>query len=184
MTLDALRGAERAGTLPPLQFFWGPHAEPDGRLGPGCLSQWWPAPFERKGRRFATAEHYMMWRKAVLFGDARAARDVLADPDPAVAKAVGRTVAGFDGAAWAEHRFAVVVDGNRGKFGSDPALGTYLLGTGEDVLVEASPVDAIWGIGLAADHPDAGAPSRWPGHNLLGFALMRVRAELARTAQA
>lgn len=81
---------------------------------------------------------------------------------------------------WAAHRFAAVVDGNRGMFGADPQLGAYLLGTGDAVLVEASPVDAIWGIGLAADHPDAPHPSRWPGLNLLGFALMQVRAELAR----
>lgn len=178
--LDELLAAERAGALPPFVFFWGTGPLTGGQVGPGCLSQWWPAPFERDGHRFATAEHHMMWRKAVLFGDERAADAVLADPDPASAKAVGRTVAGFDGAMWAAHRFAAVVDGNRAKFGSDAALRDYLLGTGDQVLVEASPVDAIWGIGLAADHADAAVPSRWPGRNLLGFALMRVRADLGQ----
>lgn len=171
--------SERAGALPPFLYFWGHRPRSDGVLGPSCLSQWWPAPFEIDGQRYATAEHYMMWRKAMLFGDARAAAAVLADPDPATAKAVGRTVAGFDGAVWDVHRFAAVVDGNLAKFSAEPALRDYLLGTGAQVIVEASPVDPIWGIGLAANHPDAGTPSRWPGRNLLGFALMRVRAALA-----
>jgi ribA/ribD-fused uncharacterized protein len=182
--LVSLVQAERGGVLPPLLFFWKPRPGPDGRLGPGCLSQWWPAPFTADERRFATAEHYMMWRKARLFGDERVAAAILATADPARAKALGREVAGFVGGIWAKHRFDAVAEGNRGKFGQDDALRAYLLGTGSQVLVEASPVDAIWGIGLAADEPDARVPSRWPGRNLLGFALMQVRAELAAAVAA
>lgn len=160
-------------------YFWDARPRPDGELGPSCLSQWWPAPFVEHGLDFPTAEHYMMWRKATLFEDERVAAAVLDAPDPATAKALGRKVAGFATAVWALHRYAVVVDGNRAKFGQDEALRGYLIGTGARVLVEASPVDAIWGIGLAAGHPDAGVPSRWPGQNLLGRALMEVRAELS-----
>jgi hypothetical protein len=57
-------------------------------------------------------------------------------------------------------------------------LRRFLVNTGERVLVEASPVDRIWGIGLTADHSNATDLERWPGLNLLGFALMQVRAIL------
>ncbi|MGE3288779.1 MAG: NADAR family protein [Pseudonocardia sp.] len=179
MTPDELAAAEDAGRLPPMLHFWRPDPQPDGRPGPGCLSQWWPAPFTVDGVAFPTAEHYMMWRKALLFGDVRAADVVLADPDPAAAKAAGRAVAGFEGPTWVVHRFDVVVDGNRAKFAADAALRGYLVDTGHRVLVEASPDDAVWGIGLADGEPDAAVPSRWRGYNLLGFALMQVRDELA-----
>lgn len=156
-------------------FFWNPCPEPDGSIGPGCLSQWWPAPFVVDGVRYATAEHFMMAGKARVFGDAEAEASVLADDDPAHAKAVGRTVRGYDTATWAEHRVDVVTRGNVAKFGAHPDLAAFLAATGDAVLVEASPVDRLWGIGLAADHPDATHPERWPGLNLLGFALADVR---------
>lgn len=160
-------------------LFWGHRPRPDGSLGPSCLSQWWPAPFVVDGRVFVTAEHYLMWQKASLFGDDRTAERILATDDPAEAKRLGRTVAGFDENVWSQRRFEIVVDGNRAKFGQHEDLGRYLLGTGSQVLAEASPVDTEWGIGFAADHPDARKPSRWRGKNLLGIALMQVRAELS-----
>lgn len=159
-------------------LFWGHRPSADGRPTSSCLSQWWPAPFTVDGRRFATAEHWMMWRKAELFGDAAAAAAVLAADGPREAKQRGREVRGFDAAVWAEHRFDVVVAGTGHKFGAHRDLRDYLVGTGGAVLVEASPDDAVWGIGLAADHPDARTPERWPGLNLLGEALMVVRAAL------
>lgn len=84
----------------------------------------------------------------------------------------------FDGAVWERERFGIVVEGSVHKFSSDPALRAYLLGTGTRVLVEASPVDPIWGIGLAADDPGSHDPARWRGLNLLGFALMEARERL------
>lgn len=168
---------------PDLLLFWGDTPAPDGRIGNECLSQWWPAPFTVEGRRYATAEHWMMWRKAVLFADEGVAAAVLDAPDPARAKALGRQVAGFDGQRWARERFEIVVAGSVAKFGAHPVLRDYLLGTGERVLVEASPEDAVWGIGLAASHPDAAVPERWPGTNLLGLALMRAREELRLQAR-
>jgi ribA/ribD-fused uncharacterized protein len=143
--------------------------------GAGCLSQWWPAPFILDGTTFATAEHYMMWRKATLFGDTQSAERILAAAHPHAAKTLGAQVAGFDQRVWNAHRYDVVVAGNLAKFDQHHELGTFLLGTGERVLVETSPVDRIWGIGLAADDPRAGDPARWRGLNLLGFALMDVR---------
>lgn len=173
-----LVAAERRGEALDLLFFWGLRPRQDGILGPSCLSQWWPAPFEVAGRTYASAEHYMMWGKAVLFSDEPVADQILAASDPAEVKGLGREVRGFDGAVWENHRYGVVVAGNRAKFGQHDDLRSYLTGTGESVLVEASPVDPVWGIGLAAEDPDAQRPSRWRGRNLLGFALMHVRAEL------
>lgn len=157
-------------------FFWGHQPEPDGRIGAGCLSQWWPAPFTVDGRVFATAEHYMMWRKATLFGDHVMALKILDAPHPHAAKALGGRVTGFDQQVWDEHRVSTVVAGNLAKFRQHPPLGAFLTGTGRRVLVEASPVDRIWGIGLSGDDPAVTDPGQWRGLNLLGFALMQVRA--------
>ncbi|GIJ81264.1 hypothetical protein SAMN05443287_12014 [Micromonospora phaseoli] len=100
---------------------------------------------------------------------------VLTAPHPHAAKTLGGRVAGFDQQTWDEHRFDIVVAGNLAEFGQHAALRTFLLATGRRVLVEASPVDRIWGIGLTRDDPAAADPARWRGLNLLGFALMQVR---------
>ncbi|GAA3219506.1 hypothetical protein GCM10010468_43590 [Actinocorallia longicatena] len=142
------------------------------------LSQWFQRDFEEEGVTYRSAEHYMMAGKARLFGDAATEELVLAAGHPQDAKKLGRGVRPFDGAVWDAERFEIVVRGNVAKFGSDPGLRSYLLGTGERVLVEASPVDRIWGIGLAARDERAARPSRWDGLNLLGFALMEARARI------
>ena len=110
---------------------------------------------------------------------ARAER-ILAAGHPKQAKDLGRGGAGFDERRWVEHRYRIVVAGNLGKFAQNADERAFLLRTGERVLVEASPVDAVWGIGLAADDPRALDPAAWLGQNLLGQALIEVRAALAR----
>jgi ribA/ribD-fused uncharacterized protein len=157
---------------------WGHQPQRDGALGPGCLSQWWPSPFRVNGTEYPTAEHWMMVEKAKLFGDQPAANEILAAPSPAAAKALGQQVAGFNENLWVEKRFQIVVRGSVEKFGQSKDLRAYLVGTGNRVLVEASPRDRIWGNGLAATHEDAKEPRQWPGLNLLGFALMEARAIL------
>jgi len=67
------------------------------------------------------------------------------------------------------------VRGNIAKFSQNEHLKQVLIGTGQRRLVEASPLDKIWGIGLATDHPDAYMIERWQGLNLLGDALEIVR---------
>ncbi|GAA1045386.1 NADAR family protein [Streptomyces murinus] len=176
--LEALVSEVRAGSRIKYLHFWGHRPRPDGAIGASCLSQWWPSPFVVDGRRYATAEHWMMAAKARLFGDAEAERHVLAAAHPAQAKKAGRLVRGFDEAIWERERFRIVVEGSVHKFAADPALRAFLLNTGERVLVEASPVDRVWGIGLTADDEAAQDPERWRGLNLLGFALMEARAEL------
>ncbi|WP_344485845.1 NADAR family protein [Glycomyces endophyticus] len=159
-------------------YFWNQKAEPGGRVGRGCLSQWWPSAFDDDGRRFATAEHYMMAHKAWLFGDTEAAERVLDSGHPGQAQKIGRQVRGYEQDVWEAERLGIVVRGNVLKFGQDPDLLAFLLGTGDRVLVEASPVDRIWGIGLADDDPRAADPGTWRGLNLLGQALMEARARL------
>ncbi|WUT01368.1 NADAR family protein [Streptomyces sp. NBC_00708] len=158
--------------------FWGHRPRPDGSIGASCLSQWWPSPFTADGVTYASAEHWMMAGKARLFGDAEAAGQAVAAKSPAEAKKVGRLVRGFDDDVWKRERYALVVEGSVHKFGQDPELGAFLLGTGHRVLVEASPLDRIWGIGLSADSPRAQDPAQWRGLNLLGFALMAAREKL------
>ncbi|WP_271218818.1 NADAR family protein [Streptosporangium carneum] len=173
--------AERGGERLRYLFFWGHRPPRDGGVGPGCLSQWWPAPFTAEERLFPTAEHYMMAHKAWLFGDDRTAERILTAEHPGEAKSLGREVRDFDEAVWDEHRYGIVVRGNIAKFGGRPELGEFLLGTRARILVEASPVDRIWGIGLAADDERAASPAAWRGLNLLGFALMDARDALETT---
>ncbi|MFF8879723.1 NADAR family protein [Streptomyces flaveolus] len=177
---EALLREVRAGARIKYLCFWGYRPLPDGRIGPSCLSQWWPSPFTVDGVEYATAEHWMMAGKARLFEDAEAERRVRAAGHPAEAKKAGRLVRGFDEAVWERERFRIVVEGSVHKFASDPALRAFLLDTGDRVLVEASPVDRVWGIGLTADDEAATDPERWRGENLLGFALMVARGRLRR----
>jgi ribA/ribD-fused uncharacterized protein len=97
----------------------------------------------------------MMAEKARLFGDAVALDRILQARNPAVAKAAGREVQGFDEEVWAANRWDIVVQANYAKFAQNAPLRDFLLATGEQVLVEASPVDFVWGTGFAADSPYA-----------------------------
>ena len=179
-TREQLIAAIDVGAAPKWLIFWGHQPEPDGSVGKGAMSQWWPCAFTVDGVDYASAEHWMMAEKARLFGDMSALERILGARTPAEAKNLGRLVKGFDDAAWDAARFKAVVAGNVAKFGQDAALREFLLGTMNRVLVEASPRDRIWGIGLAAGNDDAADPRRWRGQNLLGFALMEARERLSR----
>lgn len=179
---DTLVESIRRGTRPPFLFFWG-HTSKPGAPGRECLSQWFPAPFDIDGVRYATAEHYMMAEKARLFGDAAALERILSAKSPAEAKKLGRSVAGFSDEVWNAERFSIVVRGSLAKFVGNSQLHAFLLATGDHVLVEASPRDRIWGIGMAASHASAADPTQWRGLNLLGFALMTARHELAKQSK-
>jgi ribA/ribD-fused uncharacterized protein len=156
-------------------FFWGHTAKNETIIDKSCFSQWYPSPFEKDGIVYATAEHWMMARKAFVFNDQETLAKIIAAPKPAIAKALGREVKNFDGDHWSRISYSIVVDGNFMKFSSNNELKRFLLQTNDKLIVEASPADAIWGIGLAQDHKDASNPFRWRGTNLLGYALMEVR---------
>ena len=162
-------------------FFWGHQPKQDGGVGKTCFSQWYEAGFQLDGVHYKTAEHYMMAEKARLFDDLKIRSQILDAQHPGEAKKLGRQVRGFQQEVWTQERFGIVVKGNVAKFSQNDLLREYLLTTGERVLVEASPVDRIWGIGLAANDPNAENPYEWKGLNLLGFALMEVREVILRS---
>lgn len=163
---------------PRMLLFWGHQPSKDGTISKTCFSQWFEAEFEIDGTKYPTAEHFMMAEKARLFSDSHALERILQSPDPAAAKAAGREVQGFDEEVWVKKRWGIVVHANYAKFSQNAPLRDFLLATGDQVLVEASPVDFVWGTGFAADSPYAENPSEWTGLNLLGFALMEVRSRL------
>jgi len=117
----------------------------------------------------------MMAEKAALFGDVETRSKILQAHTPGAVKALGRSIRNFDEAVWVANRFSIVVRANAAKFRQDPSLGEFLQHTSTCILVEASPVDRIWGIGLAQNDEKASNPNLWEGLNLLGFALMQVR---------
>lgn len=177
-SLEKLLEQHSAGSPLHFLFFWGHRPSPDGRIIKSCFSQWWPAPFEVNGVKYTTAEQFMMAEKARLFADLGTLEKILATADPSAIKQLGREVAGYSEECWAEHRYSIVLRGNLAKFGQNPELAAFLKQTGDTVLVEASPYDRVWGIGLKADDKAAESPASWRGPNLLGFALMEVRDAL------
>lgn len=159
---------------PRFLFFWG-HTEKGGNVSDACLSQWYTCYFFVDGVSYCCAEQYMMARKTLLFGDREAYRQILETTDPMKMKKIGRLIQGYDDATWGRHKFQIVVEGNYAKFSQNPHLSSYLCQTGDKVLVEASPYDTIWGIGMSKNDKDVCFPRLWKGENLLEFALMEVR---------
>lgn len=155
-------------------FFWGHKGTPD-RIDQTCFSQWYPSTFVVDGDTYVTAEQFMMAEKARLFGDADVRRQIMEADTPRQAKGLGRRVRGFKDEVWRLHKTDIVVAGNIAKFKQNGDMLDVLLSTGTSVLVEASPTDRIWGIGMRENHPHARRPDKWHGQNLLGFSLMRVR---------
>ncbi|MEZ4381608.1 MAG: NADAR family protein [Nannocystaceae bacterium] len=150
-------------------LFWQP---------PGIYGQWTRSDFTVDGVDYMCGEQFMMAEKARLFGDAEVRAQILATESPREHKALGRKVRGFDQGTWERARLDIVVRGNTAKFTQDDALRAALVATGDKIMVEASPLDRIWGVGLRADDPRVHDPQQWRGLNLLGEALMQVRAAL------
>ena len=172
-----------AGRKREMCLFWGHQPAEDGSISKSCLSQWWMEDFYTMADSYLYMEQYMMASKAQLFGDEERRKEILACNNPRQIKALGRKVRGFDQKVWDKLKYTIVLCGNWYKFSQNRYLREFLLSTGDSVLVEASPYDAIWGIRLAASSPEAQDPMRWRGQNLLGFALMEVRDELRRVTQ-
>lgn len=142
------------------------------------LSNWYPSVFTLDGIRFTSLEQYMMYGKAAVFGDDKAAEQILATDDVAKIKALGRSVSNYDDSLWNGVRQIVVYEGLLAKFSQNPELKAKLEATGTAVLAECAVKDRIWGTGLSMNDPDRFEPSKWKGKNLLGYTLMMVREKL------
>ena len=139
------------------------------------FSNWYPSIFTHNGITFSRGEQYMMYRKAMMFGDVNIAQAILLTGNPKEQKDLGRMVANYDDAVWSDKRVEVMVDGLFEKFNQNPIPKEALLNTGDTIIVEASPYDRVWGIGLTEDDPRAIDQTQWRGQNLLGITLMKVR---------
>lgn len=164
--------ARRIGT--PIIYFWGHHPGAN-KITATCMSQWYECRFVMDGVQYHTAEQYMMAAKARLFGDDMAWQAIMEASTPQEYKKWGRKVKNFDSATWNAHKFGIVVAGNIAKFSQNPHLKSFLLSTGNAILAEASPYDAVWGIGMDIKQAEKAGPEAWQGENLLGLALMEVR---------
>lgn len=159
-------------------FFWGHNPKKKGLIDKSCLSQWYPADFNVNGLIYNSAEQWMMAKKAELFNDTDSLEQILNCKSAADAKKIGREIKGFMEEIWIKERFEIIVTGNFHKFNQNRELCDFLISTKDKILVEASPLDCIWGIGLASDDKRVENPLEWKGENLLGFALMSVREKL------
>lgn len=146
------------------EFFWG-----------GPFSQWAYSPFVVDGITFENAEKWMMYHKAKTFNDQEALNQILALEDPQVIKAIGRKVKNFNAEHWSSVSYEIVKMGNIHKFEQNPEMKDYLMSTGDKEIVEASPYDRIWGIGIGPSDPKRFESKYWNGENLLGKVIMDVR---------
>lgn len=153
-------------------FFWS-----------GPFSNWHPSKFEVDGVKYNCSEQFMMAEKARLFNDQDTLAKILASSNPKDQKACGRLVQKFNKDKWEAVARDVVYKGCLAKFSQNPDLKEALLATVGTSMVEASPYDRIWGIGLAKDDPRAKDRSKWRGTNWLGETLDRVREELLKTKE-
>lgn len=158
--------------------FWKPDEES------GFLSNWYESPFhiiDLNGEtlRFTCIEQYFMWQKAKLFGDEEIAKEILDTPySPKKYKTLGRRVNGFDEEMWTHNRASIMEDALYYKFTQNKNLLAALISTNGFYLVEASPFDTVWGIGMSANDKDVAQEMRWRGKNLLGESLMKIRQKI------
>lgn len=131
--------------------------------------------FTEDGKEFWTAEHYMMYKKAELFGDEDVMAKALTPISPRHIKALGREIKKFNDELWNKHKLDIVIRGTYLKFIQNKDLKEILEFHKDKVLVEASPEDKIWGIGLHFDDDRVLDESQWQGENLLGIAIMKAR---------
>ena len=149
-------------------YFWG---DP-------TLSNWGPAKFAHKGLKFYNSEQAFMYEKATYFDDTEIANEILKTSNPNTAKNLGRKVKNFNGHKWDVVCYDFMVDVCYAKFRQNENCREVLLSTGRKTLVEGSPYDKIWGVGLHWASEEILDEANWQGKNLLGKALMEVREML------
>ena len=158
-------------------FFWG-HTEHGSKVTKACLSNFYPCEFEFNDKMFNFSEQCFMYQKALLFNDFEVAEQILNETDVRKIKALGRKVKNFNNELWDKHKEDFMFNACYAKFSQNNELKDFLLSTGNREIVEASPVDNIWGIGFSSDNAMKNI-NKW-GQNLLGKVLMKVREDLNR----
>lgn len=146
----------------------------------GPFSNWHPAKFQMFDIFFYNSEQAFMWLKARYFEDDEVATKILGTSDPKRAKDLGKIVRGYNDSLWTVVRQGRMFEACLAKFSQNPDLKKMLLDTGDRTLVEASPIDKVWGIGMGEDDPGVEDELNWKGQNLLGNVLMDVRDNLTQ----
>lgn len=175
-TLQRIESGEKLKCL----AFWGEYNTN------GWLSNFYPAPFVVKHPNgetldFSCTEQYFMYKKAACFKDDAIQKEILQPgKKPLEYKKLGRKISNYDDTVWSNYRYEVMYFANLHKYSQHPDLRKQLLDTGDAILIEASPYDKIFGIGVSAEQHTNGVfdytnPKKWNGDNLLGFCLMEVR---------
>jgi ribA/ribD-fused uncharacterized protein len=143
------------------------------------FSNWFRCTFSVHGVTFNCGEQYMMYAKARLFNDTSTAEAILKASHPKEQKKLGRKVQNFNQVIWDQRCINILRAGLFEKFSQNPELQALLLKTAPTTLVEASPYDRIWGVGLRETDPRILDPKNWKGKNLLGQVLMLIREDLS-----
>lgn len=149
-------------------FFWS-----------GPFSNWTTAEFVLDGQKYSCTEQYYMYKKALAFGDISVANAIMLTTNPKEQKALGRQVRGFNIEQWATISRDVMFRANLAKYLQNEDFYKKLMATDGTLIVEASPVDKIWGIGLDAKTAAVTPFDQWQGKNWLGQVLTEVRETLA-----
>lgn len=148
-------------------YFWG-----------GFLSQWYKCNFTDNTYVFTSAEQYMMAKKASTFNDFKTHDLILKENNPKNCKALGRVITNYNEEVWKNIREDIIFNGNLLKFSQNLHLKNMLITTEKRVLVEASPYDKIYGVGLKETDDAILDERNWRGENLLGKCLMQVREQM------
>lgn len=141
----------------------------------GYLSNWYLSDFSLGSIQYSSMEQYMMYQKALLFGDMEIAEQILDTVNVGKIKALGRSVRNYEDILWNGMRQIIVYQGLIEKFQQNNVLKEKLLATQNHILAECAVQDRIWGIGLSMKDERRLDLNKWQGQNLLGFSLMRVR---------
>jgi ribA/ribD-fused uncharacterized protein len=130
--------------------------------------------------RVPTSEHVFMYMKARFFGDLEIAKQIITVTDPKTAKKLGRVVRGFDKKKWEGYREEAMWTALTLRYQYDDRFRDYLAKEEfkDHHFVEANPYDKVWSCGYLESDPRIDLPEEtWPGLNLLGKLLDRLRDE-------
>lgn len=150
-------------------YFWG-----------SFLSNFYLCQLKDDKYSYNSSECYFMAKKAEYFNDQESLIKILNLKKPQEQKQVGKKVKGFNKELWEEVSYKIMLDGLRLKFTQNNELKNKLLATNNKTLVEGSPYDKKWGVGLKYDDDRILDESNWQGDNLLGKALMEIREEIKK----